>query len=109
MPLELASEPLSVQVDPNETSRSSVGTETSISSVYKEFRESDILNNKSNKSNKSRLKTLDETRAKVERFVAIFGDMDIKFVTQKDIAKYRDTLLMCARNEQNHRKYSYIQ
>jgi len=88
--LALAAEPLSVYVNPNEASRSSANTETSISSVYKEFRESDILNNK---GNKSRLKTLDETRAKVERFVAILGDMDIKSITKKDIAKYRDTLL----------------
>jgi len=90
VPLALASEPLSVQMDPNETSRSSVSNETSISSVYKQFRKSDILNNK---GNKSRLKTLDETRAKVERFVTILGDLDIKSITKKDIAEYRDTLL----------------
>ena len=88
--IALSREPLSVQVDLNVTSRSGVNCVTSISSVYKEFRESDIL---INRGNKSRLKTLDETRAKVDRFVAICGDMDIKSVTKKDIAKYRDTLL----------------
>jgi integrase len=94
--LTLSREPLSVQVNLNETSGSGVNGKTSISAIYEQYRESSILNDR---DNQSALKKLDQTRSQVARFVAILGDMDIKSITKRDLTRYRDILLQLPKNK----------
>jgi integrase len=94
--LALAAEPLSVQVDLNGASGSGVNGETAITAIYEQYRESSIINDRDSLSTLRRLNT---TRSQVARFVDIFGDMDIKSITKKDIAKFRDTLLQLPKDK----------
>ena len=93
--MSLAREELSQAPKCDSGSKYVVGAANSLTNVYKLWRASDLLQNK---NNQARLKTLDETRAKVERFVAIMGDVDVTSITKGDIAKYRDTLLQLPKN-----------
>ncbi|GAC11033.1 phage integrase, putative [Paraglaciecola chathamensis S18K6] len=93
--MSLAREQLSEVSKKASSSKQTIVTENSISNVYEHWRASDILQNK---GNQSRLKTLDETKAKVERFVAILGDMDVTTISKSDIVKFRDILLQLPKN-----------
>ncbi len=93
--MSLAHEPLYVTAESESSASNTFGIENSISNIYEHWRASDLLQNK---DNQSRLKTLDETKAKVERFVSILGDKDIASISKSDIAKYRDTLLQLPKN-----------
>ena len=94
--MTLASEELSKAPQRDGFTRTVKRSETSISKIYELWRESDILQNR---GSQSRLKTLDETKAKVVRFVSILGDMDIGDIAKSDIIKYRDTLLQLPKNK----------
>ncbi|WP_032096029.1 MULTISPECIES: site-specific integrase [unclassified Alteromonas] len=88
--MSLSNEPLSTDSGSTTLSMTLVGPKDSISNVYERWRASDELQHK---NNQSRLKTLDETKSKVERFVSILGDMDIATIKKSHIAQFRDTLL----------------
>jgi integrase len=94
--MNLAHEALSRATNQNDLSNTVNDSETNLSNVYEQWRASDILQNK---GNQSRLKTLDETKSKVARFVSIFGDMDIADITKSDIVKFRNTLLQLPKNK----------
>jgi integrase len=91
----LAYEQLSTASRQEPPAKQNMGKENCISQVYELWRASDLLQKK---GSKSRLKTLDDTKAKVERFVTILGDMDTTAITKSDIVKYRDILLQLPKN-----------
>lgn len=93
--MSLAREQLSTAPTQEASSKPSTSKGNCISEIYALWRASDLLQNK---GSQGRLKTLDETKAKVDRFVTILGDMDITTITKSNIAQYRDILLQLPKN-----------
>ena len=94
--IKIAREKLSNEVTTKLLTDINPNCESVISKVYTQFRESDLL---VNKANKTREKTLDETRGKIERYVAILGDLDVRDITRSHIAQYRDKLLQLPKSK----------
>ncbi len=88
-----------MQSMPTSSPKACKAVKDSLSSVLKKFIESEKVKHK---GSLSRLKTLNETSLKVERFIEIIGDKPITEVSRSDVMTYRDTLLQLPKSKQKN-------
>ncbi|WP_105200488.1 site-specific integrase [Pseudoalteromonas sp. T1lg10] len=97
--IKVGLEELSTKVSPRVLPKQKALVNNSISSVLERFLESEKVKHS---GSLSRLKTLNETSLKVERFIEIIGDKGIGDVSRGDVMAYRDTLLQLPKSKQKN-------
>ncbi|WP_462147442.1 DUF6538 domain-containing protein [Pseudoalteromonas gelatinilytica] len=96
--IKVAKEPLSFEISPRTPVYSKITnvSKDSLSTVSKEFFKSEKIKHK---GSLSRLKTLNETTLKVDRFIEIIGDKNIADISRSDVMAFRDTLLQLPKSK----------